>query len=606
MVQQDEKGETAIEMQQQPMSSYGAITGVKNIDAGDATRIQQSNADRSNTSGVYRFWGLAALFVGVTVTLLAHTSSATHSNGGILGTTSSSSSSISPDVPPMLSSALLTTAQREYDAGDVPLFFDQPVDHFDEESDRTWAHRYYKSTEFYGGPGHPIFVIVGGEGALDFGMLYPFVTKVLAKRFQAAVLQIEHRFYGPYHPVANATNDQLLNLLTPHQAMADMVHLTRHMRDSEFMCSSDRSSPDYCPIVTVGASYPGFLSALFRLVYPDFVDISYASSAPLLMYAQAVDPNIYYDIVTASAERASPGCAAAVRHTLDDAVAEVDASVTLHEAAERLGICVGSIPSYITTKEMFRDAVVMITSFSFAEYNSDNYPPGPDTGLVSICALFQNDELNTLDTLQSFFHCLMEQEEEDLKGCDFPSVNCDDDDDDDFVVGKECFDMMTQLPDPSDPNSTLMDTPGDYEDGYMWDFQTCAQVIFIIGFSDESMFPPHNATYEELNKHCQARFGMTPHPYKLVNEWDFDDLSNASYILFANGLQDMWAGGSILEDVSETVIAFNFENGAHHSDLSHEGPTDADTDDIKQGFVDIANTLELWLEQRREEWNQAV
>jgi hypothetical protein len=128
-------------------------------------------------------------------------------------------------------------------------------------------------------------MIVGGEGALDTGMLYPFVTEVLAKKFGAAVLEIEHRFYGPYVPVENATSDELLKLLKPAQAMKDMVQLTKHVRDTDFIvCSPDRDSPNYCPIVTVGASYPGFLSFLFRIVHGDFVDISYASSAPLYMY----------------------------------------------------------------------------------------------------------------------------------------------------------------------------------------------------------------------------------------------------------------------------------------------------------------------------------
>ena len=181
--------------------------------------------------------------------------------------------------------SLLGSASRP-SKEDRPLFYDdQLVDHFDDGNDATWSNRYYKSTKYFKGAGHPIFLIVGGEGALDTGMLYPFVTQVLAKKFEAAVLEIEHRFYGPYVPVENATSDELLKLLTPAQAMEDMVKLTKHVRDTEFTdCSPHRDSPNYCPIVTVGASYPGFLSFLFRIVHGDFVDISYASSAPLYMY----------------------------------------------------------------------------------------------------------------------------------------------------------------------------------------------------------------------------------------------------------------------------------------------------------------------------------
>jgi hypothetical protein len=572
---------------------YGAIA----LHGTDETASPAPDKPINGNRLTYRLWGIGALFI---VAFLALFHAGTSSGGGVLGTTGAASS------VPILSSALSPVSSSSPDP-DEPLFFNQIVDHFDtgsEYEDMTWSHRYYQSTEYYGGPGHPIFVIVGGEGALDFGMLYPFVTQVLAKQFQAAVLQIEHRFYGPYHPILNATIPQLQDLLTPRQAMADMVHLVEHKRDHEFHCSADKASLQYCPMITVGASYPGFLSALFRLVYPDFVDISYASSAPLLMYGQAVDTNVYYDIVTAAAERSSPGCAHSVRKTLDDTVRRVNDASSLEQAAKELGVCPDSIPIYITTKEMFRDAIVMITSFSFAELNAANYPPGPDTGLVKICQLFQNPAINELETLQSFFHSMMEQEEEEEKGCSFPNVDCDDDNTVELV--DTCFDMMTQIPNRNDPNSTLMDTPGDYDDGYMWDFQTCTLVIFILGFSEESMFPPHTATYDALANHCQKRFGVTPRPHQLEDEWGLDDLSsnNASYILFTNGLQDMWSGGSYVEDVSDTVIAMNFENGAHHSDLSHEGPTDKDTEDIVQGFSDIADTLEAWLGQLEEEWKK--
>lgn len=149
------------------------------------------------------------------------------------------------------------------------LFYDdQLINHFN-GSTSTWSNRYYQSTKYFKGPGHPIFLIVGGEDALD-GMLYPFVTRHLASHFGAAVVNPEHRFYGPYQPITGrkATVAELLELLTLQQAMADMVRLTEHYK-KELNCSQyDRSSEKYCPVITVGGSYPGVLSALFRLVYP--------------------------------------------------------------------------------------------------------------------------------------------------------------------------------------------------------------------------------------------------------------------------------------------------------------------------------------------------
>jgi AraC-like DNA-binding protein len=97
-----------------------------------------------------------------------------------------------------------------------------------------------------------------------------------------------------------------------------------------------------------------------------------------------------------------------------------------------------------------------------------------------------------------------------------------------------CFDLTTQLPDG--PDSTLADTGGDYEDGKMWDFQTCTEIIFLCGFSDTSLFPPHKATVKHLAKRCQERFGVTPRPTEMVDTWDYvNKLKTTSHILFVNG-----------------------------------------------------------------------
>jgi hypothetical protein len=75
-----------------------------------------------------------------------------------------------------------------HDENEACFYHEQHVDHFsdDDASSSTWSNRYYKSTNYFRGPGHPIFLVVGGEGALDNGMLYPFVTQHLAPRFGAA------------------------------------------------------------------------------------------------------------------------------------------------------------------------------------------------------------------------------------------------------------------------------------------------------------------------------------------------------------------------------------------------------------------------------------
>ena len=78
-------------------------------------------------------------------------------------------------------------------------------------------------------------------------------------------------------------------------------------------------------------------------------------------------------------------------------------------------------------------------------------------------------------------------------------------------------------------------------------------------------------------------------------------LAHICSILFTNGLNDGWSALSILEDLSDSLPVLNFPNGAHHSDLSHEGPSEQDTYDIKAGFVRIAEILASWLDEIKAE-----
>jgi len=51
-----------------------------------------------------------------------------------------------------------------------------------------------------------------------------------------------------------------------------------------------------------------------------------------------------------------------------------------------------------------------------------------------------------------------------------------------------------------------------------------------------------------------------------------------------------------LEKLVDLIVAINFPNGAHHSNLSHGGPSAKDTEDIQHGFDQITNHLSFWLE----------
>ena len=97
------------------------------------------------------------------------------------------------------------------------------------------------------------------------------------------------RFYGESLPFGeDSFTTSNLALATPQQALEDTTHFIQAIQ-KEHGCT-ERGTAGYCPVVTIGGSYPGWLSAMLRLRYPAVVDGAYSASAPMLFYSQgAID-----------------------------------------------------------------------------------------------------------------------------------------------------------------------------------------------------------------------------------------------------------------------------------------------------------------------------
>ncbi|CAB9503777.1 Lysosomal Pro-X carboxypeptidase [Seminavis robusta] len=469
----------------------------------------------------------------------------------------------------------------------IPRFFSQKVDHLDPSNTKTWKHRYYAQDKYFKGPGHPIILVVGGEDGNDYGFFYRFIEEHLAQLFGAFVLHPEHRFYGISQPVdpAVATTNDLKQYFTVQQAIRDMLTIVQYYQEV-FGCSMDKSSPEYCPVISVGGSYPGFLSAIMRLHFSDVVDIGYASSAPLLLYAMEADQFGYFDVVTRTSEQASPGCADAVQSTLFEVDAALrETSEFLDLAHDKLNICPGSVPSYITSSAMLSEELMLIIGPAFADMNMFNYPPDETTDLAMACSgLFQDDSLDSFEKLAKFWTLYLDENID-------PSL--------------PCFDMSSQL--PLGPNATISASDwsgvGTGHDGEMFDFHCCATLTPAVGFSKDSMFPYRKWTLDWLTQHCMDRFDVVPDPLKLVREYKFDDLvgQGATRILFTNGMNDLWSAGSHLESLSESLPVINMPNGAHHSELRYTNDDNKDTEDVRQAHEEITSLLTRWLKEIKEE-----
>jgi hypothetical protein len=101
---------------------------------------------------------------------------------------------------------------------------------------------------------------------------------VVAKEIGAAVVVIEHRYWGESSPYANLSTDNL-QYLTLENSIADFV---RFAKEVKLPFDRKRSStPDKAPWLFIGGSYSGALSAWIESVSPGTFWAYWSSSAPV-------------------------------------------------------------------------------------------------------------------------------------------------------------------------------------------------------------------------------------------------------------------------------------------------------------------------------------
>lgn len=366
---------------------------------------------------------------------------------------------------------------------------------------------------------------------------------------------------------------------------------------------------------------------MLRFRYPEIIDGSYASSAPLELYSQEVESSAYFDKITSVADEVSEGCSDAVRSSLYAVRDELyldfwdnnTSSADIRDAAKRVGFCPSSFPLYIQDIEVFvSETIQYLVPAIFADFNMGYYPPGPEKALARACAIFQETESSPMDKIRNFFALRNEVEygnnsnskknhssSNKTNHSSSDKYNGKDDGNDIDIDEDTCFDVSLEIPAGSNAQIRGSDNSGSGGGlmGRIWEFQCCKDLIVKAGYSEESMFLPRPFSYEWHKENCLRRFpGMTIDPYRLKNEWGFSNLGKTTRIVFANGMKDGWSAASVTEvstdEAKHEVSVINFPNGAHHSELkSGPYPNPNETRDILDGYQRVTEILSGWLDE---------
>eukprot|EP00775_Hariotina_reticulata_P008145 gene8145-8338_t len=228
----------------------------------------------------------------------------------------------------------------------------QPVDHFaagGKHGSRTWQQVVWVCDATW--PSSPdqqekqgnIIIFAGGEGPL--GVPSRPLLFESARRLQALVILVEHRYYGESWPVQ--PNDQgllssaELKWLTAEQVIEDTTAVLNTIR-------IERGVPAAVPAILVGGSYSGQLAAYHRVMKPSVYAAAVASSAPVDYVIGtpqwAATSNKYFIQIARSADDMSggPQCSLIIRTAVDTAAKLVRTKKGRATLQQQMGYCPGS------------------------------------------------------------------------------------------------------------------------------------------------------------------------------------------------------------------------------------------------------------------------
>ncbi|XP_074294525.1 putative serine protease EDA2 [Silene latifolia] len=430
-------------------------------------------------------------------------------------------------------------------------WFNQTLDHFSPYDHRQFEQRYYEYLDNFRSPNGPIFLKICGESACN-GIANDYLS-VLAKKFGAAIVSPEHRYYGKSAPFKTHTTENL-KYLSSKQALFDLAAFRQYYQES-LNKKLNRSNVDN-PWFVFGGSYAGALSAWFRLKFPHLTCGSLASSAVVLAVYDFTEFDQQIGV------SAGPECKAALQEV-----------------------------THLVEEGMKTNEIALKSSFGASELKID----GDFLYFLADAAViaFQYGNPDKLCTP------LVEAKKagQDLVSAYASYVN-------DYYVGSFGATVKTYN------QEYLKNTTGsEHNSDRLWWFQVCSEVAYFqVAPANDSI----RSSKVDLRYHldlCKNVFGDTVYPVVEETNLYYGGLRIAgTKIVFANGSQDPWRHAS--KQISSSDLPsylITCQNCGHcvdfrgcpQSPLSIEGDSKgcSSPDAVNKVRQQITEHMDLWLSE---------
>mmetsp|Transcript_11435 Transcript_11435/g.41839 ORF Transcript_11435/g.41839 Transcript_11435/m.41839 type:complete len:563 (-) Transcript_11435:111-1799(-) len=482
--------------------------------------------------------------------------------------------------------------RRELNDEPITGYFTQKLDHFDALETRMWQQKYYINTAYESKNSQaarpsPIYIYVGGEGPLGSGCVVGGFIYDLASTHGGLIVGLEHRFYGDSLPFPTLETENM-RFLTSSQALMDMQRFLTELIDTPDAFFNGSSVTGPRPVITVGGSYPGVLSAVMRLKFPSLVAGSLASSAPMQKTTHFFE---YNHIGEEAAARFEPACIAtytnatkAMRSLLDTEEG-LEKFVSLFRPCEAVAITSGKDSDTITPEQRSAASNLQMMLYQWISIGGmmQYYSVGTSTNLEGFCDNWEavlaeqqgysEDELLTAlrDYMMTYSGLYVSRQEGEDELC-FSN------------------DFESYYTDPSFHNLDASEN-GNYR---KWFWQKCTWGGY---FRTSGSYRPFGndgqVFYEDL---CEAVFGSPVFPD--VEEWNVDDggwHTQTTNVYFANGDLDGWHGLGVLQPQNALQATHLLHNASHCQDMS--GRSFEPTDEFTQVHDSQEAHVLLWLDE---------
>uniref|UniRef100_UPI00358EA12B thymus-specific serine protease-like n=1 Tax=Myxine glutinosa TaxID=7769 RepID=UPI00358EA12B len=451
----------------------------------------------------------------------------------------------------------------QFNRAPIAEFLKQPLDHFDRQCRKSFEQRFWVNTAFWKQPYGPVFLLIGGEASLSEYDVLSGEHVDLATKFGALVVAAEHRFYGESICAAGLEMSNL-QYLSSQQALADLAVLHANL-------SHRFNLPRNHTWISFGGSYPGSLSAWFRLKFPHLVFAAVASSAPVRAQLDFQDYNkVVANSLSDPMIGGSKECLANVRSAFSTLGAALEKGMPfVKHVAKDFKTC--TIPNSLRDKGQLVASLADIF-MGAVQYNGEL----AGINVADLCSTMVNSTTSPYGALQDVANQYLERME-------LPCLDID------FVHFLKFL---------SNTTSVKMIGIGERQ----WYFQTCTEFGYY-QTCNVSLGCPFSKlmSLDDSLVACSKVFGVETSEITFsvafTNEFYGAAHPRGSRILFVNGDIDPWHALSILrnETISETAIYIR--GTAHCANMLP--PSDSDPRTLRLARQKIEAQVGAWLKKAR-------